>query len=473
MRLLRHLPEFGWIRNRNENEDKNMKKTAEKLIAFIKESPDAFHAAAAVSERLEEKGYQKLAEKDHWSLEAGKGYYVTRNESAVIAFRMPEKEITGYQIMASHSDSPAFKIKERPEMVIDGHYVKLNVEKYGGMLMAPWFDRPLSVSGRVMVKETTPDGRKKMVSKLVNIDRDLLLIPSLAIHMNREVNGGYNYNAQKDMLPLMSCGCEPGQFQKLVAEAAGVKEGDICAQELFLYSRSQGSIWGAEEEFVSSGRLDDLQWAYAGLMGFVESGDHRLKEMDGSVYDTWQAGGVVPVYCMLDNEEVGSGTKQGAASTFLKDVLTRINLAAGGSEEEYLRALAGSFMVSADNAHALHPNYADKTDPTNHPFMNQGIVIKHSANQKYTTDAVSAAVYRSICEAAEVPVQDFFNRSDMPGGSTLGNIANTQTPMNTVDIGLPQLAMHSVYETAGVKDTEYLIRATTLFYLSNVAELLQ
>ena len=208
-----------------------------------------------------------------------------------------------------------------------------------------------------------------------------------------------------------------------------------------------------KEEFISSGRLDDLQCAYAGLMGFLESGDHRLKEMDGSVYDTWQAGGVVPVYCMLDNEEVGSGTKQGAASTFLKDVLTRINLAAGGSEEEYLRALAGSFMVSADNAHALHPNYADKTDPTNHPFMNQGIVIKHSANQKYTTDAVSAAVYRSICEAAEVPVQDFFNRSDMPGGSTLGNIANTQTPMNTVDIGLPQLAMHSVYETAGVKDT--------------------
>ena len=449
-----------------------MKKTAEELIAFIKESPDAFHATLAVTKRLEAEGYQKLSEQDHWELDAGKGYYVTRNDSAVIAFRMPEKALTGYQIMASHSDSPAFKIKERPEMVVDGHYVKLNVEKYGGMLMAPWFDRPLSVSGRVMVKETTPDGRKKIMSRLVNIDRDLLLIPSLAIHMNRDVNSGYDYNAQKDMLPLMSCGCEPGQFQKIIAEAAGVKEEDILSQELFLYSRSQGSIWGSEEEFVSCGRLDDLQCAYAGLMGFLESGVHRRKDLEEEEKGIQTESNIVPVYCMLDNEEVGSGTKQGAASSFLKDVLTRINLAAGGCEESYLRALAGSFMVSADNAHALHPNYADKTDPTNHPYMNQGIVIKHSANQKYTTDAVSAAVYRSICETAEVPVQDFFNRSDMQGGSTLGNIANTQTPMNTVDIGLPQLAMHSVYETAGVKDTEYLIRATTIFYLSNVAELL-
>ena len=442
-----------------------------KLFDYIAASPSPYHAVAHSAETLRAAGFRPLSEGEDWALTPGQGYYVTRNGSSLIAFRA-RKEFRGFLMTASHCDSPTFKIKENAELTGSGCR-RLAVEKYGGMLMAPWFDRPLSVSGRVMVKETTPDGRKKMVSKLVNIDRDLLLIPSLAIHMNREVNGGYNYNAQKDMLPLMSCGCEPGQFQKLVAEAAGVKEGDICAQELFLYSRSQGSIWGAEEEFISSGRLDDLQCAYAGLMGFLESGDHRLKEMDGSVYDTWQAGGVVPVYCMLDNEEVGSGTRQGAASTFLKDVLTRINLAAGGSEEEYLRALAGSFMVSADNAHALHPNYADKTDPTNHPFMNQGIVIKHSANQKYTTDAVSAAVYRSICEVAEVPVQDFFNRSDMPGGSTLGNIANTQTPMNTVDIGLPQLAMHSVYETAGVKDTEYLIRATTLFYLSNVAELLQ
>lgn len=448
-----------------------MKKTAEELIQFIKESPDAFHAAAAVTARLKEEGYEELTERKSWKLESGKGYYVTRNDSAVIAFRIPEGKFSGYQVMASHSDSPSFKIKENPEMVVDNHYVKLNVEKYGGMLMAPWFDRPLSVAGRIMVKETTADGKKKIVSRLVNVDRDLLMIPSLAIHMNREVNEGYRYNAQKDMLPLMACGCENGQFKAIVAQAAGVKEEDILAQDLFLYSRSQASIWGAQDEFVSCGRLDDLQCAFAGLKGFLEAGHCEMEEVSQAGAEDKKAS-AVPVYCMLDNEEVGSGTKQGAASTFLKDVLMRINLATGGNEETYLRMLAGSFMVSADNAHALHPNYADKTDPTNHPYVNEGIVIKHSANQKYTTDAVSAAVYRTICEAAGVPVQDFFNRSDMLGGSTLGNIANTQTPMNTVDIGLPQLAMHSVYETAGVKDTWYLIRATRLFYLSNVAELL-
>ena len=442
-----------------------MKKTAEELITFIKESPDAFHAADAVTRRLQAAGYEELKEKDHWNLDSGKGYYVTRSDSAVIAFRIPKVEAAGYQIMACHSDSPSFKIKENPEMVVDGHYIKLNVEKYGGMIIAPWFDRPLSISGRVMVRETNKSGKKTIASRLINIDRDLLMIPNLAIHMNRDVNSGYTYNAQKDVLPLMSCGCEPGQFRQIVAEAAGVQEEDILAQELFLYSRSQASIWGANEEFVSCGRLDDLQCAYAGLMGFLEAGTCKMQDVE-------ESRSMIPVFCMLDNEEVGSGTKQGAASTFLKDVLLRIQLANGKTQEDYLRMLAESFMVSADNAHALHPNYADKTDPTNHPYVNAGIVIKHSANQKYTTDAVSAAVYRTICEAAEVPVQDFFNRSDMAGGSTLGNIANTQTPMNTVDIGLPQLAMHSPYETAGVKDTKYLIRATRLFYLSNVAELL-
>ena len=442
-----------------------MKKTAEELIAFIKESPDAFHAADAVTRRLQAAGYEELKERDHWNLASGKGYYVTRNDSAVIAFRIPKVEAAGYQIMACHSDSPSFKIKENPEMVVDGHYIKLNVEKYGGMIIAPWFDRPLSISGRVMVRETNKSGKKTIASRLINIDRDLLMIPNLAIHMNRDVNSGYTYNAQKDVLPLMSCGCEPGQFRQIVAEAAGVQEEDILAQELFLYSRSQASIWGANEEFVSCGRLDDLQCAYAGLMGFLEAGTCKMQDVE-------ESRSMIPVFCMLDNEEVGSGTKQGAASTFLKDVLLRIQLANGKTQEDYLRMLAESFMVSADNAHALHPNYADKTDPTNHPYVNAGIVIKHSANQKYTTDAVSAAVYRTICEAAEVPVQDFFNRSDMAGGSTLGNIANTQTPMNTVDIGLPQLAMHSPYETAGVKDTKYLIRSNRLFYLSNVAELL-
>ena len=440
--------------------------TTEKLLEFISSSPTAFHAAETIRKRFLEEGFTELKEEEPWELEKGGKYFVMRNHSAIIGFSIPMNDSGRYHIIASHSDSPSFKIKENPEMSVGGAYVKLNVERYGGMILSTWFDRPLSVAGRMIVRKNG-----KILEKLINIDRDLVMIPSLAIHMNREVNEGYRYNAQKDMLPLMACGCEKGQFKAIVAQAAGVKEEDILAQDLFLYSRSQASIWGAQDEFVSCGRLDDLQCAFAGLKGFLEAGHCEMEEVSQAGAEEKKAS-TVPVYCMLDNEEVGSGTKQGAASTFLKDVLMRINLATGGNEETYLQMLAGSFMVSADNAHALHPNYADKTDPTNHPYVNEGIVIKHSANQKYTTDAVSAAVYRTICEAAGVPVQDFFNRSDMLGGSTLGNIANTQTPMNTVDIGLPQLAMHSVYETAGVKDTWYLIRATRLFYLSNVAELL-
>lgn len=428
-----------------------MKKTAEKLIAFIKESPDAFHAAAAVSERLEEKGYQKLAEKDHWSLEAGKGYYVTRNESAVIAFRMPEKEITGYQIMASHSDSPAFKIKERPEMVIDGHYVKLNVEKYGGMICSTWLDRPLSVAGRVIVR--TADG---IATRLVNADRDLMIIPNLAIHMNRQVNDGYAFNPQKDMLPLFCEAAEKqvkGCFTELIAKEADVKAEDILDTDLFLYNRMRGTLLGADGEFLASPHLDDLQCAFSSLKGFLAA------EPKDSV----------AVHCVYDNEEVGSGTKQGAESTFLKDVLHRINTGMGRTEEEYLTALASSFMVSADNAHAIHPNQPDKADPTSRPYLNQGIVIKYSANQKYCTDAVSAAVFKTICEKAEVPCQVFLNRSDILGGSTLGNISGTQVALNTVDIGLPQLAMHSSYETAGSRDTAYLIEAAKVLFSGSFA----
>ena len=425
-----------------------MKKTAEELVQFIKESPDAFHAAAAVVSRLKESGYEELTERKSWKLESGKGYYVTRNDSAVIAFRIPEGEFSGYQVMASHSDSPSFKIKENPEMVVDNHYVKLNVEKYGGMLMAPWFDRPLSVAGRIMVKETTADGKKKIVSRLVNVDRDLLMIPSLAIHMNREVNGGYRFNVQKDLLPLYGNGGDKGTFMLMMAKEAGVRTEDILGHDLFLYNRMPGTVWGARNEFVSSPRLDDLQCTYASMEGFLRADKKRN----------------IAVHCVLDNEEVGSSTKQGAAATFLKDVLFRIHLALGGTYEEYLMALAESFMISADNAHGLHPNYADKSDPVNRPVLNGGIVIKYNANQKYCTDGVSAAVFKELCREAEVPYQTFVNRSDMAGGSTLGNISNTQAAMNTVDIGLPQLAMHSAYETAGVKDTEYLIHAAKVFY---------
>lgn len=412
--------------------------TTEKLLDFIEKSPTAFQAVDEMQKRLTENGFEVLSEKEYWKLVPGGKYLVTRNNSALIAFCIPEKESRVFHIMASHSDSPSFKIKENPEIKVDNSYVKLNVEKYGGMLMAPWFDRPLSVAGRVIIRRN--GGLKE---KLINIKRDLVMIPNLAIHMNREANNGVAYNPQKDLQPLFAVGNTDRTLLEIIAEQTGVKKEDIISHDLFLYNRMPGTIWGADKEFVSSARLDDLQCAFASMEGLLRAQNHES----------------IAVHCVMDNEEVGSGTKQGAASTFLKDTLLRINMGLGRTYEEYLMTLAGSFMVSADNAHALHPNYTDKTDPTNHPVLNKGIVIKFNANQKYCTDAVSAAIFKELCTKAGVPYQTFVNRSDIAGGSTLGNISNTQVPMNTVDIGLPQLAMHSPYETAGVKDTEYLARA--------------
>ena len=412
--------------------------TTEKLLDFIKKSPTAFQAVDEMQKRLEENGFEPLSEKEHWKLVPGGKYLVTRNHSALIAFCIPKEDAWTFHIMASHSDSPSFKIKENPEIKVDNSYVKLNVEKYGGMLMAPWFDRPLSVAGRMIIR-----GNNGLEEKLVNIERDLVMIPNLAIHMNREANNGVSYNPQKDMLPLLAGENTDQTLLEILAKEAGIEKEDIISHDLFLYNRMPGTIWGADNEFVSSARLDDLQCAFASMEGLLCAENRKS----------------IAVHCVMDNEEVGSGTKQGAASTFLKDTLLRINMGLGRTYEEYLMTLAGSFMVSADNAHALHPNYADKTDPTNHPVLNKGIVIKFNANQKYCTDAVSAAEFKELCTRADVPYQTFVNRSDIAGGSTLGNISNTQVPMNTVDIGLAQLAMHSPYETAGVKDTEYLIKA--------------
>ena len=417
---------------------------SKELMDFIKESPTAFHVVKNFSTMLEKAGFIKLNERNKWKIEQGGKYYVTRNDSSIIAFQVPDNmDFYNFQIAAAHSDSPAFKIKENPEMSVNGAYVKLNVERYGGMILSTWFDRPLSVAGRMIVRKNG-----KILEKLVNIDRDLVMIPSLAIHMNRDINGGYHYNVQKDMLPLYSGSGEKGNFMRMMAEEAEVRPEDILGHDLFLYNRMPGTIWGSRNEFVSSPRLDDLQCAFASLEGFLQADKKKN----------------IAVHCVLDNEEVGSTTKQGAASTFLKDVLFRINLALGGDQESYLMALAESFMISADNAHALHPNYTDKADPVNRPVMNGGIVIKYNANQKYCTDGISTAIFKELCREADVPYQTFVNRSDIAGGSTLGNISNTQAAMNTVDIGLPQLAMHSAYETAGVKDTESLIRAAKVFY---------
>ena len=425
------------------DERQNLKNITKRLLTFLENSPTSFHAVENMAARLRGEGFEELKEADCWSIEAGGRYFVTRNMSSLIAFQVPCRDYTGFQIISSHSDSPTFKIKENPEMKVEGHYVKLNVEKYGGMLCAPWFDRPLSIAGRLVVR--TANG---LQTKLVNVDRDLVMIPNLAIHMNRQVNDGYAYNAQSDMLPLYGGEAAAGTLMKTIAQSAGVAEEDILGHDLYLYNRMKGSVWGAGEEFFSCGRIDDLQCAFGSLEGFLAGGNAHS----------------VSVHAVLDNEEVGSTTKQGAASTFLLDTLKRLNTALGRTEEQYLTALASSFMVSADNAHGVHPNYTDKADPTNRPYLNGGIVIKFNANQKYTTDAVSAAVFRSVCEKAGVPVQTFTNRSDMAGGSTLGNISNTHVALNTVDIGLPELAMHSPYETGGVLDTEYLIRAAKEFF---------
>lgn len=417
-------------------------KTAKELLAFIDASPSRYHVIHNLVQML--KGFEPLLETEKWKIEPGKSYYVVRNDSSLIAFRVPKQDYTGVYIAASHSDSPTFKVKTNAQMKLEGQYTRLNTEKYGGMLMAPWFDRMLSVAGRVVVKE---DG--KFVSKLVDIDRDLLLIPSVAIHMNRNSNDGQKYDAQVDTIPLFGGNVKENCFMKMIAEAAGIKVEEILGSDLYLYLREQGKIWGAEKEFISARALDDLQCAYATMKGFVNSKKTNDK---------------LAVCCVFDNEEVGSLTGQGADSTFLADVLQRINESLGFSPTVLKQAIGNGFMISADNAHAVHPNHPEYADPTNRPYLNKGIVIKYNAAQKYTTDAMSEAMFRDICKRCDIPVQTYTNKSNVPGGSTLGNISNRHISIRTVDLGLPQLAMHSAYETAGVEDTEYLVKAAKEFF---------
>ena len=422
-----------------------MNNITERMLKFIDESPTCFHVIDNLKKELVSKGYIELKENEEWKLDAGR-YFVTRNDSSIISFRIPKRDFKGFYMIASHSDSPSFKVKENPEMEEVSAYIRLNTEKYGGMLCAPWFDRPLSVAGRLIVR----DKKEGFVSRLVNVDRDLLMIPSLAIHMNRDANNSAKYNPQVDCLPLFGDNTSKGKFFDVVAKAAGVKKEDILGHDLFLYNRVKPTFWGADNEYIASSRLDDQECVYTTFEGFLEA-----KEGENTV-----------LHCVFDNEEVGSGTKQGADSTFLKDTLLRINEGLGRTSQQYFMAVADSFMISADNAHAIHPNYKEKADPVNRPRMNNGIVIKYNANQKYTTDAVSAAKFKLICEKAKVPYQTFTNRSDVPGGSTLGNISAAQVSVNTVDIGLAQLAMHSPYESAGSRDPEYLAEASKTFYES-------
>lgn len=416
-----------------------------RLIEFIEDSPTAFHAVEAISAMLDKAGFTRLNEADMWELETAGKYYVTRNLSSVIAFVIPDTSADSFMVTASHTDSPTFKLKTESEAEAFGKYVKLNVEGYGGMINSSWLDRPLSIAGRVICR--TENG---FAARLVKIDRDLVLIPNVAVHQNRTINSGFSYNAAVDMMPLYSSKDGRGSLRRIVAEAAGCLEDEIAVSDLYLYNRTKPSIWGADNEFFSSPRIDNLQCAYSTLRGFIASSDACPE---------------IAVYAAFDNEETGSSTKQGANSQLMFDTLQRI------CEARHLdlrRALASSFMVSADNGHAKHPNHPELSDSMNAPHMNEGVVIKSNAAQKYTTDALSAAIFGSICKKAGVPTQLFANRSDMGGGSTLGSISNTNVAMNTVDIGLAQLAMHSSYETGGCADTLYMIDAITEFYKTKI-----
>ncbi len=508
----------------------------DRLMDFLDSSPVSFLAAHNIAQHLNAAGFSPLREEDVWELLPGGRYYVSRNDSAVIAFCLPASSPCGkasstapssisgmnegckapsdiptppaFHIVASHLDSPTFRIKSNAEITVENQYITLNVEKYGGMILSTWLDRPLSAAGRVLIR--TESG---VASRLINIDRDLMIIPSVAIHMNRTINDGYKWDMKQDLRPLFS-GLQPAfctdesssaaaaqgktvsaagdaaassahaaasLFRQLVAKEASVAPEDIIDTDLYLYNRQKSVCTGLHREFISSGRLDDLQCAYSSLAGFLEAcgnasaEDHLLCENSFAETDSrnpaptsglkaFADSPCIPVFCAFDNEEVGSMTRQGADSSLLRDTLRRIGEKLGWTQEDFCRSIAESFMISADNAHAVHPNHPELEDPTHRPVPNGGIVIKYSANQKYTTDAVSGAIMQELCRAAGVPAQVFYNRSDLLGGSTLGNISGTQLSIRTADIGLPQLAMHSSYETAGVLDGEYLAKVCRLFY---------
>lgn len=431
-------------------------KTIEELMHFLDSSITCYHAVCEVEKRLLEAGFIKLNEKNVWEIEGGCGYYVVRNDSSIMAFCVPNcdvSDIKGFHIFAAHSDSPAFKLKEYPEMTKEGVYVSLNTEKYGGMILPSWLDRPLTIAGRVCVEE---DG--EIMSYPVKLKDNTCLIPNLAIHLNRDMNNGIALNPQTDMLPLLMMRPESeseaeaiksmlvdalnGQYRKhFVAE-------DILSSDLFVQNSQKAVLAGASDEFIMSARFDDLACVFAGMEAVLSA----------------QSNHYINVFAVFDNEEVGSLTRQGADSTFLRDTLDNISDGLRADQRAFRIWKADSFLLSADNAHACHPNQGAKSDPVNRPILNGGIVLKYHGGQKYATDAYSAAVVKKLCKAQNIPYQIYTNRSDIAGGSTLGNLSMAQVSVPAADIGLPQLAMHSAYETGGTKDIVFLIELAKAFY---------
>ena len=420
------------------------------LLNMLDASPVNFLAVKYAEDFLSAAGFKKVEMGSLPQLKPGDSFYITKNGSALFAFRVGSGAPTaGFKLICAHTDSPCFRVKPAPEMVSEGGMVRLNTEVYGGPILYTWFDRPLSLAGRVILRGESP---LRPVVRLLHIKRPLLVIPHLAIHFNREVNEGNKISRQKDMMPVL--GFINGHFEKenlllnIIAGELGVAVGDILDFDLSLYDATPACLCGMNNEFLTCGRQDDLLMCYAGLKAMVDSAPSEMTQ----------------VVALFDNEETGNMTKQGSASPVLRNLLDAIVLNLGGKPGDLYAAVENSFMVSADMAHALHPNYQEKHDPTNHPVMGGGPVIKYNANQKYVTDAESAAVFAEVCRASGVPFQYFVNNSDIAGGSTLGNTLTTQLPMRGVDMGNPMWGMHSARETSAVVDTEYAIKAFTAFF---------
>lgn len=431
----------------------DIKSSGQSLIDFLNSSPCNFLAVKTIEDTLVAAGYSELLASENWDVKVGDKFYVKKNNSAIFAFSIGTDDIAsnGFRIITAHSDSPGFRIKPNPEIVTEGGIVKLNTEVYGGPILYTWFDRPLSVSGRVLLRS---DNVLKPETRLLNVQRPVMIIPHLPIHFNRQVNEGNPLSKQKDMLPVLGIINSEAEKNNLllnfVANELKVEAKDILDFDLFLYPTQKATFVGFDDKFISGGRIDDLSMVHAGLCALLDSDENKTS---------------TKVLAIFDNEETGSGTKQGAASPVLVNILHRILMCMGGDDTSLYRAIANSFMISADNGHAFHPNYPEKFDPTNHPVMGGGPIIKINANCKYMTDANSSAVFAELCRKAGSPVQYFVNHSDVAGGSTLGNILTAQMDINGVDVGNPIWAMHSCCETGSAADQHYMIKAFRQLYL--------
>ncbi|APM37444.1 M18 family aminopeptidase [Clostridium kluyveri] len=424
---------------------------AKELINYIYESPTAFHAVKNAVNLLKRSGFIEIKEENSWNLKKGEKYFITKNDSALIAFTVGNGEIEkdGFRIIGAHTDSPCFKIKPNADINVENNYIKINTEVYGGPILNTWMDRPLAMAGRIVLKSKDPFYPH---TELINIAEPLMIIPNLAIHMNRDVNSGIKLSKQKHMLPLLTLVNNNSKNKhcliEIICEELSIAKEDILDFDLFLYEFGKGTIMGANREFISSGRLDDLSMVYSGIK---------------SISDTKVKNNTNVMVC-FDNEEVGSTTKQGANSPMLLSLLERIAFNLGKNKDQFYRSISKSFMISCDLGHALHPNYIEKSDPANRPIINKGPIIKISASQSYTTDGVSGAIYKSICDRANIPVQIFVNHSDERGGSTIGPISSSHINMTCVDMGIPILSMHSIRELAGVKDYVYAMNSFKTFY---------